>query len=41
MQVVPMSPQMLKDWCWFTGNDLCMWERKALRLLDLVMLKDS
>jgi len=36
-----LSPKMLIDWQWFTGNELCMWERKALRLLDLIMLKED
>ena len=39
LTVEGLSPKMLMDWCWFTGNELCMWERKALRSLDVVMLK--
>lgn len=39
MEAGRITSQMMRDWCWATGNKLELWERKAIRRLDDVFMR--
>lgn len=36
MEAGRITSTMMKDWCWASGNTLDLWERKAIRAVDIV-----
>lgn len=34
MEAGRLTATIMKDWCWATGNELELWERKAIRQVD-------
>lgn len=38
MEASRITSSQMKDWCWASGNDLALWERKAIRAIDTVWM---
>ncbi len=38
MNIGRITARTMQDWCWATGNVLDLWERRAIRAIDIVWI---
>lgn len=41
MSLCRITPRNIKDWCWLTGNELDLWEKRAIMMIDNVFLNSK
>lgn len=41
MSVSRITSRDLQSWCWATGTALALWERRAIRAIDIVWTEVS